>query len=252
MNEKPISLWFAYPEDLLSESAAQACRALLSEEERERLLSYRFERRRREYLANRMLARTALSHHSRLGPQEWRFKVNAYGKPATDPECELRFNLSDSHSLAACLVASGAEVGVDVEPYERAKEILEIAAEVFSAQEMEQLQALQGNERLDRALQLWTLKEAYIKARGMGLSLPLKKFSFLFGGAEGIRLQLDADFEEEAGRNWRFCLLDFAGHRVALMTERVAAGTLQMWEARGLPAPAVRLPDVPVQWFGAE
>ena len=106
---------------------------------------------------------------------------------------------------------------MDVEPYERGREIVEIAAEVFSAREMEQLEALQGNGRLDRALQLWTLKEAYIKARGMGLSLPLKKFSFVFGGAEGIRLQLDADFEEEAGRNWRFCLLDFAGHRVALL-----------------------------------
>lgn len=250
MSAKPLSLWVAYPEDLETESAMQASMALLSEEERERRLSYRFERRRREYLANRMLARTALSHFYPLTPQEWRFKANAYGKPAPDPECGLRFNLSDAHGLAVCLVADGAEVGVDVEPYERGREVVEIAAEVFSAQEMEQLEALQSNERLERALQLWTLKEAYIKARGMGLSLPLKKFSFLFGG-EGIRLQLDKDFEEEAGRCWRFCLLSFAGHRVALMTERAAAGALQMWEARGLPVPAVRLPDAAVQWFGA-
>jgi 4'-phosphopantetheinyl transferase len=251
MSEKPLSLWVAYPEDLQSESMTQASVVLLSEEERERLQSLRFERRRREYLANRMLTRTALSQFYPLAPKEWRFKVNAYGKPAADPECGLRFNLSDSHALAVCLVADGVEVGVDVEPYERGREIVEIAAEVFSAREMEQLEALQGNGRLDRALQLWTLKEAYIKARGMGLSLPLKKFSFVFGGAEGIRLQLDADFEEEAGRNWRFCLLDFAGHRVALMTERETAGALQMWEARGLPAPPVRLPDAVVQWFGA-
>ena len=102
MSAKPLSLWVAYPEDLESESAMQASMALLSEEERERRLSYRFERRRREYLTNRVLARTALSHFFPLTPQEWRFTANAYGKPVADPECGLRFNLSDAHGLAVC------------------------------------------------------------------------------------------------------------------------------------------------------
>jgi len=248
---QPLSLWLAYPDDLVDDSLAQACRVLLSEGEHRRWQSFRPLRRRREFLANRALVRTSLSHFQPLAPADWRFQVNAYGKPATDPDCGLRFNLSDSHGLAACLIAQGTEVGVDIEPYERGREIIEIAGEVFSPAEIAQLKALARDEQNDRALSLWTLKEAYIKARGMGLSLPLKKFSFLFGATQGIRLQLDADFTEAPGRNWRFSLLDLAGHRVALMTERTTEATLQIWEARPLLSPATQLPAAKVQWFPA-
>jgi 4'-phosphopantetheinyl transferase len=95
---------------------------------------------------------------------------------------------------------------------------------------------------------LWTLKEAYIKARGMGLSLPLNKFYFLFGGAEGIRLELDPCLNDEPGR-WRFCLLERAGHRVALMAESAADPELEMWEARPLLAAPTQLPTGGEEWF---
>jgi 4'-phosphopantetheinyl transferase len=121
---------------------------------------------------------------------------------------------------------------------------------VFSALELAQLDALRGQERLHRALRLWTLKEAYIKARGMGLALPLNTFSFLFGGAEGIRLELDPAVDDEPGR-WRFCLLDHAGHCIALMARRgeAAAPQLQIWKARPVCAPPVRLPAGGEMWF---
>ncbi len=128
-------------------------------------------------------------------------------------------------------------MGVDAEPLTRTEEIAGLAGDVFSAREQEQLQALAGAERLDRALSLWVLKEAYIKARGLGLALALRKFSFVFGGAEGIRLELDPSLGDAAER-WRFRLLDHAGHRVALMVERPAAGAVEMWEARPAQGPA--------------
>ena len=127
-----------------------------------------------------------------------------------------------------------------MEPCARAGKIAELAPEVFSPLELAQLDALREDEKLDRALRLWTLKESYIKARGMGLSLPLKKFSFLFGGAEGIRLELDPDLNDQPER-WRFCLLDHAGHRIALMAERAAAPELQIWEVHPLGATPARL-----------
>ena len=71
---------------------------------------------------------------------------------------------------------------MDVESFSRAEEIVPLAPRVFSAAERAQLDALPAAERPDRALSLWTLKEAYIKARGMGLSLPLQEISFLFEG----------------------------------------------------------------------
>jgi 4'-phosphopantetheinyl transferase len=221
----------------------------LSNEERARVARFKFERHRLESLATRVLVRTALSQHRSLPPQDWRFKSNPQGKPETDPECGLSFNLSNSVGLVVCLVAEGkAEVGVDVEPHERAKQIMELVPKVFSPVEQAQLAALADAEKLDRALSLWTLKESYIKARGLGLLVPLDEFSFVFGGAEGIRLEIDPRLGDEAGR-WRFCQLDHAGHRIAVMVDRSAAGELEVWEARPMLAPPVRVDVGAVRWY---
>jgi 4'-phosphopantetheinyl transferase len=248
MDKEPLSLWCAYPDDLLAEGAEQACAALLSGDEHARFQAFKFDRHAREYLATHALARIALSHHHPLAPQAWRFTLNRYGKPNAEPECGLHFNLSNSPGLVVCLIARDAEVGVDVEPCERAGKIAELAPEVFSPQELAQLGALHAEDQLDRTLRLWTLKESYIKARGMGLSLPLKQFSFLFGGAEGIRLQLDPGLNDQTER-WRFCMLDHAGHRIALMTEQATAPELQIWEMHPFGATPVRLACGKTLWY---
>jgi len=245
---KPLQLWLAHPGDLLDEANAQACAALLDEEERARWQRYRFEKNRREYLATHALARIALSSIHPLAPDAWRFAAHAYGKPSIQPDCGLRFNLSNAPGMVVCLIAHGLEVGVDVEPVARAERILALAPQVFSALEVAQLEDLSGPEKLDRAVSLWTLKEAYIKARGMGLRLPLRKVSFVFGGAEGIRLELEPDLEDEAER-WQFCLLDHAAHRIAVMTERSPEAELQMWKALPLLSPPKRLPVSAKRWF---
>jgi 4'-phosphopantetheinyl transferase len=248
MDKEPLNLWCAYPDDLIADEVAKSCAQLLSEDELARWQAFKFDRHAREFLVTHALARIALSHCHSLAPQAWRFTLNRYGKPAAEPECGLRFNLSNSTGLVVCLIAQGAEVGVDVEPCSRAGKIAELAPEVFSPLELAQLDALNGDEKLDRALRLWTLKESYIKARGMGLSLPLKKFSFLFGGAEGIRLQLDPDLNDQHER-WRFCLLDHAGHRIALMTERTAAPELQIWEVHPIGSTPARLACGEALWY---
>jgi 4'-phosphopantetheinyl transferase len=247
MDKQPLHLWCAYPDDLLNEGAAEACLALLSEDERARVSRFRFERHRRESLATRALMRTALSCYRPLPARAWQFKLNEHGKPAVEPECGLRFNLSNSLGLVVCLVAEGAEVGVDVEPFERAEQILKLAPKVFSAAEQAQLENLEDAAKLDRALSLWTLKEAYIKARGMGLALPLEGFSFLFGGEKRIRLEIDSSLGDEGAR-WRFCQLDRAGHRIAAMVERKAAWDLEVLEARPVTSPPVRVNLGAVTW----
>jgi len=248
MDSKLLDLWVAYPDDLLMHEAAEACASLLSEGELTRCQSLRFERDRREYLATHALARTALSHYCATAPEAWRFSHNQVGKPALDSDCGLHFNLANSSGLVVCLISDGAEVGVDVEAYTHQEQIAELAPHVFSPLELAQLDALSGAERLDRGLSLWTLKESYIKARGMGLSLPLKMFSFVFGGAEGIHLELDPSLDDTAER-WRFGLLDRAGHRIALMVERAAGSNLQVWDSRSLLARPAPLPGEAVEWF---
>ena len=131
---------------------AQACVALLSEAEQARGERFRFDKRRREHLATHALKRRALSANFSLAPEAWQFSENAHGKPAVEPgECGLRFNVSNSDKLVVCLMAQGADVGVDVEPYERSAGILKLAGRVFSPAEQAQLEALGDAQRLDRA-----------------------------------------------------------------------------------------------------
>jgi 4'-phosphopantetheinyl transferase len=248
MEKETFHLWCAYPDDLLQAEAAQACLLLLSGDERARWEAFKFDQHRREYLATHALARIALSHYSALRPEAWRFQMNAYGKPSADPESELQFNLSNSPDLVACLIGKGAEVGVDLEPRERAASIAEIGPRTFSTHELKQLERLREDERPERCLQLWTLKEAYIKARGMGLALPLNNFSFLFGGSQGIRMALDSSVGDEPGR-WRFCLLQHAGHCIALMVESRIAPALQVCDVRLPIATPRRIASVKQQWF---
>jgi 4'-phosphopantetheinyl transferase len=263
MGDAVFQLWFAYPGDLADAAVAEACVALLSDAEREQAARFRFERHRHEYIATHALARIALSNSYPVPPHAWSFSVNKYGKPAPIPDCGLRFNQSNSVGLAVCLVASaatraphvgpaaspgtGIEVGVDVESSSRAEEIVDLAPHVFSLAEQAQLEGLPATDRPGRALSLWTLKEAYIKARGIGLSLPLRKISFLFGGPVGIRLRVEPGIDDDPAR-WRFCLLNHMEHRIALVAQGAASG-LEVWESRPLLCAPRRLPDRKEPWF---
>ena len=250
MKKETLHLWCAYPDDLLDEGTADTCLRLLSEDELARWNAFRFERHRLEYLATHALARTALSHHSALQPAALRFKLNAHGKPSVDQECGLRFNLSNSPGLVVCLIGESVEVGVDVEPQTRAKSIAEVGPRMFSPQELAQLERLRDDQRPGRCLRLWTLKEAYSKARGMGLALPLDRVSFLFDGREKIRMELDSSLDDEPGR-WRFSLLEHADHCIALMVESSTAPGLVVWEVRFPSTVPQRLTPVNGPWFPA-
>lgn len=238
-----LYLWCAYPDDLLDEAAARNCAALLDAEERARWQRFRSEGRRREFLTTHALARTALSHYRSVAPQDWRFTANKYGKPALEPDCGLRFNLSSSAGLAVCLVADApVELGVDVEAMARAGQIAEVAHKVFSAAEHAQIDGLGDAEKLDRCLSLWTLKEAYVKARGMGMgsALPLGEISFLFDRAGAVRLEVDRELDEDA-ESWQACLLDHAAHRIAIVAKGAPASSLDTWEVRPVTSPPKRI-----------
>ncbi len=228
-----VELTWVCPPEVEDPILAQAL-SWLTDEERERQRAFVFERNRREFLATRALIRTALSRVEPAPPQSWRFVRNEYGRPALDPPRGLCFNLSNHPTLVACALRRGSlEVGVDVEPLARGSDVLEIAATVFSDRELSDLRALPAAQQPERAISLWTLKEAYIKARGMGLSLPLKEFSFVFGpGGVGIRFSPALDDRSE---RWSFTWFDRRGHRLALAYERCV----------GEPEPAVVCSDVP-------
>jgi len=224
-----VDLWTAQPPLLTRPDLVARYEQLLTGDEAKRRRAYVREVNRQEYLVTRALVRTVLSRYRPGAPQDWRFTPNAYGRPLLTPPCGLHFNLSNSVDLVVCAVAEDVEIGVDIEPIARADDVLEVADTVFAARELEGLRALPTLEmRRARALDLWTLKESYIKARGMGLSLPLDRFSFVFDDPAEVRIVIDPALDD-AGDRWTFRQLDVAGHRLALAVERrVDAAALEV------------------------
>lgn len=179
--------------------------ALLTPEERARRARFYFPKGQTQYLLTRVLARVTLSLYADVAPSDWRFTPNAYGKPEiaepADAESRsLRFNLSNTEGLQACIVGRGRELGIDVEWTERRAETLEIAERFFSSAEVAELCAGPAHAQSERFYYYWTLKEAYIKARGAGLSIPLDRFSFSLSEPK-IDFHDTAEFEPD---RWQF------------------------------------------------
>ncbi|HEY8075437.1 MAG TPA: 4'-phosphopantetheinyl transferase superfamily protein [Labilithrix sp.] len=191
----------------------------LTAAERARHERFRFERHRREHLATRALVRAVLSLY--CARDEWRFEAGPFGRPEVVPPCGLTFNLANHPSLVVCAVALAGrtELGVDVEPFASADSILEVADTHFAAPEREGLAALDADAKRDRALSLWTAKEAYLKARGAGLSLPLDAFAVRFGEEPTIDFLQPID----DGGAFTIRLLDLEGHRVAIAARGLGA-----------------------------
>jgi 4'-phosphopantetheinyl transferase len=214
-----VDIWLAEPRAINDPELLAAYERLLSDGERERQRAFVFDKNRREYLVAHALVRSTLSKYAATRPSEWRFSKNAYGRPAIEPPSALRFNLSHHPTMVVCAVSTGAELGVDVEPLQRGDEILEIADATFAPSELADLRTLPDAIARDRAVSLWTLKEAYIKARGLGLALPLGGFAFSFDEPRPPRVSFGPTIADQPER-WAFRTRDVNGHRIALAVER--------------------------------
>jgi 4'-phosphopantetheinyl transferase len=156
---------------------AHTARALVTAEERTWLASFRFDRDRHEHLVSRALVRACLARHLGERAESFRFRAGEHGKPSLDPLRDLFFNASNHRDVVVCALSRHPELGVDVEPVTRGDEILEVVETVFSPAEIVALRALPLPERRARAVTLWTVKEAYIKALGLGMSAPLREMT---------------------------------------------------------------------------
>ena len=178
-----VSLLACKPEDIELPAHQVRYLAMLSPEEQDRWSRLGSASVRDTFLIARALLRTGLSHYARPHPQDWRFITGPQGKPAIHPEqnpslCALHFNLSHTRQLIVCAITQGCEVGVDVEYTERRSRLEPIARRFFSDPEVAQLHGLDEAQFRSTFFRFWTLKEAYLKARGTGITLPLDKFGF--------------------------------------------------------------------------
>jgi 4'-phosphopantetheinyl transferase len=155
--------------------------ALLDDPERARARRFHFERDRQTYIAAHALVRTTLSGFVDRAPADWRFIHNGYGKPEAvmqSREPALRVNLSHTRGLVAVTVTLGRDIGIDVEWMERGNLTRELGLSIFAAPECEAVAVCREEDLGDTLFAFWTLKEAYIKAVGKGLAIPLDAFAF--------------------------------------------------------------------------
>jgi 4'-phosphopantetheinyl transferase len=195
-----------HPDSVDASAQREAYLALLSPDEHERMARLIFERDRRRFLLTRALVRTMLSRYAPVAPAHWTFITNVHGRPEIldrpTGTPDLRFNISHTDGLIACAVTIGREVGVDVEHVGR-RLTHDVAGRFFAPREVEDLGRLPDDDQQRMFFDYWTLKEAYIKARGFGLALPLADFAFELSPEAPPRITFEPSLEDDPA-TWQF------------------------------------------------
>ena len=226
--ERRVDLWFACPDRIVDAGLLARYERLMSSEERARWHGLLFDRARRDFLVARALVRTVLAGYVGTGPGELVFGTNAFGRPElawTERDGEPpRFSLSHTDGMVALAVTRCRAVGLDIENRRNRYSLASEESQFLSQKEQANLLGLSSGDRMDRSLELWTLKEAYAKAHGMGMALPFRAIAFEPHGEAGLAAHCEAEIGDEVGdeaRRWRFFLMRHgAGHVLSLCVKR--------------------------------
>ena len=195
---------------------------ILSTEERDRAQKFYFEEDRRHYMMARGTLRVILSRYLDTEPSQLRFRTNRYGKPSlASPSGEewLNFNVSHSGGIALYAVAHGRKVGIDLERIREDVSHELLTKRFFSPREYDVLQALPAEVKNRAFFDCWTRKEAYIKARGEGLTAPLRRFDVSLEPGEPARL-LNSELHPDDVSRWSLQEITVAhGYAAAVAVE---------------------------------
>ncbi len=204
-------VWVARTSQIHDPQLLERYGAILSRDELAREERLRTPELSQLFRVSHALVRTSLSRYAPVAPESWEFCEGEHGRPeiAMAPGLPpLRFNLSHTQGLAACLVTREIDCGVDVERVARMEKVnnLEaLARRVFSEPELADLMSRSGTSRLERFTDYWVLKEAYVKARGMGFQLPLREISFHIHDRAAVGMEFTPGFDDDASR-WELTL----------------------------------------------
>jgi 4'-phosphopantetheinyl transferase len=218
----------------------QSLECVLCKGEAHRACRFRLARDRRRYIATRGTLRLLLGRYLEADPAEVRFVYGEQGKPAlaaqTGEGC-LCFNVAHSGDLALWSFARDREVGVDLEQVRAIPQMEQIAKHFFSAREYAELQRVDPSQRVGAFYACWTRKEAYVKARGAGLALPLDSFSVSLAPGEPARLVgVSPSLPGDGGEldRWSFWALTPAPGYVGAVAVEGAVCALDRWQVPGL------------------
>ena len=196
-----VHVFYARTDQISDPCLLKQYRACLSPAEIRKADRYMKPSDRHLSLVSRALVRYLIFELTGKHPQSLSFSANEHGKPFLAEFPDIHFNLSHSHGAAVCAMCRGAAVGVDVEDVGRHTD-LSIANRFFSSSEAELVSKASGDEKRKLFFDIWTLKEAYIKAVGKGLTIPLNSFSFNAG--EPV-IQITFSDTGRIDSDWQFC-----------------------------------------------
>jgi 4'-phosphopantetheinyl transferase len=225
-----VHVWRAsldQPEEVLGRLAET-----LSTDERQRAERFRFPQHRRRFAAGRGILRAILGSCLGVPPEQLLFCYGPHGKPSLQREIPLRFNLAHSQDLALCAVTLGREVGVDLEAMRAEVRGEQLADRFFSPREVAALFALPSEARQEAFFTCWSRKEAVLKAKGGGLSIPLDQFAVSLAPGEPARL-LTTEWDPAEAARWSLVeLFPGDGFKAALAVEG-NDWNLHCWEWHG-------------------
>ncbi len=219
-------IWLIDPETIRDGTVLTDFRTLLSVEERTQCDRFHFPQDSHQYLVSHAMVRKVLSAYTGLAPAEWRYSRSNHGRPeiANQDVADIRFNLTHTCGLAACIVTRDVECGIDVEKLDSRHHLAGIAQRMFAAEECQLLEQLHGKKQIEAFFTRWTLREAFVKAKGIGISYPTRKLHFDIEDDDTIRVRFDSDLDEDDG-HWQFRLLRPSGEHImaiALRTDEPA------------------------------
>ena len=228
--DNEIHVWRAKLD--LPSSQVQQLRDILTGDELDRANRFYFEIDRQRFIAARGTLRSILSRYITTSPGHLRFYYNQYGKPVLARDFSshlLNFNLSHSGSMVLYAITRNMEIGIDVERVGSNFEYEEIAKRFFSVNEVAALRTIPTEKKLEAFYNCWTRKEAYIKAQGKGLSLPLDSFDVSLAPGDPPMLLLTRDEPQESAL-WTFLeLLPGPGYIGALAVKGTGC-RFRYWE----------------------
>lgn len=222
---------FAAPLDIAGDDLAKL-KASLSADENERAARFKFERHRNRYIAGRGWLRTILGRFLKCEPAMLRFEYSAHGKPILLKGAaghDLHFNLAHSEDLALATVTRLCPVGVDVERIRVVKDVEELVKRFFSARESEAFQKLSLNEQPAAFFNLWTRKEAMLKATGEGITGGLNRVEVSFLKGEPARV-MAINGDTGKASEWMLRELAPAAGFVGAVAIQAANAEIQTWK----------------------
>src|SRR6266496_773962 len=218
--------------------------ATLTPDERTRSARFQFERDQQRFIVARGVLRELLGRYLQIQPGKISFVYNASGKPVLGSEFanRLKFNLSHSAGLALIAIATASNVGVDLEYIRAQSDYADIARRFFSAAEVDYLTALPSHLYAETFFSCWTKKEAYLKACGEGLAIPLNSFSVpLTTDPAPTPVDLYVASRDIPAKRWSlYTLRPAPGYAGALAVEGIGCRLrLCQWKMPHGPAPTV-------------